>query len=280
MTITQAYELYEQQALLNRAEATKRNHRSAIRSFVRAVGDVPVLIISKQTVANWEWDMRQRGDSGTNMRDYMAKLRRILRFLRDYDIKVMNPREIDLPKNDTRESVWLLPDEVMRMFQACANDRERALMAAFWAVGGRPGEVLNLDRSDIEKEYITICGKGGRYREITIDPWARAHIYTYLASRKDNYPPVFLSAQRRRLSVQRAEQIFHEIAMRAGIEKNVTPYTLRHSFVADMLGNGAPLKEVSQLVGHTLTSTTLNTYHHVLPTQKWDVKKKYHTEIS
>lgn len=280
MTITEAYALYEQQILLNKTEKTKENHRCAIKSFMRTAGDLPVQLITKHVFARWEWEMTQRGNSGTNMRDYMLKLTRVIRFLRDEGVDVMSVNGIEYPKNDTKESEWLLPEEMKQMFDACKDHRERALLATYWAVGGRPSEVLNLDRSDLEKEMITICGKNNVYRDITIDAWTRGLIDAYLDTRKDNFPPLFLSAQRRRLGLQRTEEIIHEISWRAGIEKNITPYTLRHSFVSDMLNRQAPVKEVSQLVGHKRTSTTMNTYHHALPSNKWRVKEKYHTQIA
>ncbi len=279
MTITEAYTLYEQQELYNKSEKTRKNYRSAINSLTRAVGDVPVLVISKQTVARWEWDMQRRGNSGTSMRTDMSKLKQILLFLRDNDVPVMSPREMKLPKNDTQPREWLVPEDIAKMLKVCKKPRDRALLAVLWATGARISEVLSLDRSDLEKEHITILGKGGKYRDISLDVSTKLSVEQYLATRTDNYPPLFLSSHHRRMGVQRAEQILHDMAHEAGIDKNVTPHIIRHSFVSDMLNNNAPVKEVSELVGHAQTSTTLNIYHHILPTQKWEAKKKYHTPL-
>lgn len=271
--------LYEQHVIQLKGlkPKTSQNYRTTMRSFVRAIGDVPVEIITLETIILWKMDMDRRGQQDTSIRGNLIKMRSIMKFLHARGVKVIDTRDIDLPKIRKKKPVWLDYEEVKCIVEAAKNPRDTAIIAMLFSTGCRISELLNLNVEDVRiNDEPMVCGKGDKYRPVYIDKHARRYLDIYLLTRKDNFAPLFLSGQRARITVARVEQIIHECTMRAGIDKRVTPHTFRHSTITDYMKNGAPMAYVQKMAGHSNIKTTVDIYSHL---QNEDIKsiKRYHS---
>jgi integrase/recombinase XerD len=132
-----------------------------------------------------------------------------------------------------------------------------------------------------------VRGKGQKDRPIFISESAATRVDDYLAARTDTLPPLFLSYSRnnvisndgdyRRLTARSIQRIITKCARLAGITKHVSPHTMRHSFATDLLMNGADLRSVQSMLGHSNISTT-QIYTHVTDQHLKEVYEKFHSE--
>jgi site-specific recombinase XerD len=134
-----------------------------------------------------------------------------------------------------------------------------------------------------------VRGKGQKDRPVFISQSAADAVQDYLDERKDSLPALFLNNSRnqpmtgtngnyRRLSPRSVERIINKYVRAAGITKHVTPHTLRHSFATDLLMNGADLRSVQSLLGHSNISTT-QIYTHVTDPHLKEIHDKFHSDV-
>ena len=162
---------------------------------------------------------------------------------------------------------------------AKAGGRDRAIMELLYGTGIRVVEIarLNLNEVDFDEGEIRVFGKGAKERVVIFGSHARAALKDYL---KNGRPQLlkaaktnafFIGRRGSRLTSRQIERIIRLYAKQAGINKKVTPHTLRHSFATHLLEGGADLRMVQELLGHVSLSTT-QVYTHVT---KERLKKVY-----
>ncbi|CAM3194277.1 site-specific tyrosine recombinase XerD [Nocardioides dubius] len=143
--------------------------------------------------------------------------------------------------------------------------RDRALLELLYGTGARISEAVGLDVDDIDLEQgsVKLHGKGGKERIVPIGSYARAAIVGYLsrsrpqlATAKTPAGAMFLNARGGRLSRQSAWTVLVRSAERAGVTRDVSPHTLRHSFATHLLDGGADVRVVQELLGHASVTTT------------------------
>jgi integrase/recombinase XerD len=150
--------------------------------------------------------------------------------------------------------------------------RDRALVELLYATGGRVSEITALDLDDlVEPGLLRLFGKGSKERIVFVGSFAQRALDAYLtrtrpglaeaagratSMRSNSTPALFLNHRGSRLSRQSAWQIVHEAAVRAGIEAEVSPHSLRHSFATHLLEGGADVRVVQELLGHASVATT------------------------
>lgn len=159
----------------------------------------------------------------------------------------------------------LTKDEVERFFAAidACNDisalRDKAIFELFYATGIRISELISLnhDTIDFENMLIKIRGKGNKERYVLINESAKKAIQAYLTARpKTSSPALFISRNNVRISDRMIEYTFDKYLKAAGVNKEASPHTLRHSFATHMLEGGADLMSIKELLGHENLSTT------------------------
>lgn len=277
MLITQAFEGYIFEAKLNgTSDKTARNYSTALNCILKGCGDLPVELIDYDYVLRWKMFMSYQGMQPSTISGNLSKLRQVLKHLRKHNVGVIDPRDIDLPRVIVKEPDYLEPDEAQRMIDCAILPRDKAIIAMLWSSGGRISEVLSVNTGDIANGQAVVLGKGGKYVTLYVDDRADRLIKAYLCTRKDKLPYLFISAQMRRLTVQRVEQIVNQIAGELGFEKRVTPHTFRHSFATDLLVNGADIRSVQTLLHHANVTTTMR-YTHVSDKRKEETYKKFHS---
>lgn len=182
------------------------------------------------------------------------------------------------PKQEKRLPKALTIEELEMLREACKTIRQRALLEVLYATGCRLSEVYALNRSDINYQSLScrVIGKGNKEREVYFSFKAMYHLRKYLMSRTDNEPALFITERKpyRRLSKRGIQREIAKIATDAGLEKKVSPHTLRHTFATLTLNNGAELAAVQALLGHEDPATT-QIYAQLSNEKKREQHRKY-----
>lgn len=169
----------------------------------------------------------------------------------------------------------LTEDDVERIVGACAGDdpadlRDRALVEFLFASGARISEVsrLDVDSIDFSQGQVRLFGKGSKERIVPLYPLALDRLRDYLdrarpallAHRKGegaaDEPALFVSTRGRRMSADALRTAFERRVRAAGVQGQVTPHTMRHTYATELLAGGADLRSVQELLGHSDLSTT------------------------
>jgi len=165
--------------------------------------------------------------------------------------------------------------------------RDRAILELLFSTGMRVSELAGLKRTNVnlEKEEFTVHGKGDKYRIVFLSPSARDAIKIYLTTRTDAFIPLFTRHDRANntaideepqfLTPRSIQRLVHKYATTVGITKEITPHTMRHSFATDLLMNGADIRSVQAMLGHSSITTT-QIYTHITNQQLREVHQAYH----
>ena len=189
-----------------------------------------------------------------------------------------------------------------RLQYACSllsNLRDKAILELLFSTGLRVSELVNLNRENInlKRGEFSIRGKGSKIRLVFISDSAKNALVDYLSKRKDVEPALFIRHRKikgdkkstatairnkhayslqLRLTPRSIQRIVKNYAVKAGITKKVTPHTLRHSFATDLLANGADIRSVQVMLGHSSITTT-QIYTHITDKRLKDIHKKFHS---
>lgn len=227
---------------------------------------------------------------------HMIALRAFLKYCIKNDFKTLAPEKIDLSKIPERTVEYLSREELERLFQEVEKvgnktqkARDKALLQTLYSTGLRVSELTSLNRTqvDLERREFMVRGKGKKPRIIFLSERARDAIRDYLKLRDDNFEPLFLNyrhskqkeditlGEKRRLSTVMVEHLVRKYARQAGIIKKVTPHVLRHSFATELLINGADIRSVQEMLGHSSITTT-QIYTHLTNKRLREVHEKFH----
>ncbi|OGD67362.1 hypothetical protein A2442_01175 [Candidatus Campbellbacteria bacterium RIFOXYC2_FULL_35_25] len=219
---------------------------------------------------------------------YLIALRVFLKYLVKRDISSLAPDKIELAKVPERSIDLISSDELIRLMDAPDTKdikglRDKAILELLFSTGLRVSELcsLNID-IDLKKDEMPIRGKGEKVRVVFLSQEAKDAVAEYLRNRKDMEEPLFISPGQnggKRLDPRSIQRIVKHYAIKAGITKNVTPHVIRHSFATDLLQNGADLRSVQMMLGHSSITTT-QIYTHITDKQLRDVHKKFHNRRS
>jgi integrase/recombinase XerD len=196
--------------------------------------------------------------------------------------------EKDLNQFLETPKIWqLVPDvltgkEVERLLDAPGKEgvldfRDRALLELFYASGLRVSELINVKINDVHEDRIRVLGKGNKERIIPVGRKALEAIDAYLVNGRDLFPqgPLFLSNRGRPLERTYVWRLIKRYAKKVGIQKNISPHTLRHSFATHLLEGGADLRVIQEMLGHASIGTT-ERYTHVCKTQLQQAFQNFH----
>ena len=282
-----------------RSARTAANYDHYLERFIEFAGFITVDKITPEIVRKFRlWLNRYKNDNGESLSTltqsyHLIALRGFLRYLSKRDIVSLSPEKIELPKTTRKQVTFLYYDEIQRILDAIdtSNEqglRDKAIVELLFSSGLRVSELVNLNRDHINtaRREFMVRGKGQKDRPIFISETAAEYIDDYLKSRLDNLPPLFLTYSRnnlssntgdyRRLSARSIQRLVSKYARLAGITKHVSPHTMRHSYATDLLMNGADLRSVQSMLGHSNISTT-QIYTHVTDQHLKEVYDKFHS---
>jgi site-specific recombinase XerD len=283
-----------------RMPKTAENYEFYLNRFVEFAGDIKVADINPELIRKFRlWLNRHENERGESLAMitqayHLIALRGFLKYLSKRDIPSMSPDKIELPKTARKQVTFLHYDEIQRLIeQVDTNEetglRDRAIIELLFSSGLRVSELVNLNRDHIntKRREFMVRGKGQKDRPVFISQTAADWVDQYLALRHDSLAPLFISYSRnveantsgdfRRLTARSIQRMVSKYARLAGITKHVSPHTMRHSFATDLLMNGADLRSVQSMLGHSNISTT-QIYTHVTDAHLKEVYEKFHSE--
>lgn len=285
-----------------RSAKTAENYALYLERFVECTDDIVVEKITSEVVRKYRlWLNRYKNDHDDDLAIitqsyHLIALRGFLTYLSKRDIVSLSPEKIELPKVSRKQVTFLHYDEVERLLGEIPLDdesglRDRAIIELLFSSGLRVSELVNLNRDHVntKRREFMVRGKGQKDRPVFIGEAAAVRVDNYLASRMDNLPPLFLSYSRnnmssmggdyRRLTSRSIQRIISKYARLAGITKHVSPHTMRHSFATDLLMNGADIRSVQSMLGHSSITTT-QVYTHVTDEHLREVFEKFHSDTA
>ncbi|WP_187160231.1 site-specific tyrosine recombinase XerD [uncultured Lactobacillus sp.] len=217
-------------------------------------------------------EQRDQKKATSSISRLITSLRKFYQWLVRQNIQKLNPMlEIDSPKKRRTLPVALTVNEVNNLLEQPDTKkqlglRDRALLETLYATGIRVSELINLKFTDLHEELklVKVFGKGSKERLIPISEVALSWIDSYKEKVRDplilkigkNTDFIFINSRGGSLTRQAVWQIIKHYCKMAGIQKNVTPHTLRHTFATHLLENGADLRVVQEILGHSDISTT------------------------
>ena len=241
---------------------------------------------------------RRGGTLKKNTQSYHAiVIRTFLKYLAKQDIEVLPAEKIEVGKAEDRHIDFLEYEEVQSLIQATSGTtpkalRDQAMLELLFSSGLRVSELigLNRDQVNLEKEEFSVRGKGRKLRIVFLSPEAKQALKRYLGQRSDVDPALFISYPKKglvnqknskretlRLTTRSVARIVKYYATKAGIVKDVHPHTLRHSVATDLLVNGADIRSVQAMLGHSSITTT-QIYTHVTNERLKEVHQMFHAK--
>jgi site-specific recombinase XerD len=283
----------------NRSQKTIANYDHYLTRLTDFAGDdLKISDIDSELVRKWRLWLNRLG---TNVSDELQKttqnyhliaLRSFLKFCAKRDIPALAAEKIELAHTVRKQVTFLNEEELGRLFaqpdiSTEAGLRDRAILELLFSSGLRVSELVGLDRDHInlKRREFMVRGKGQKDRPIFVSPEAADWLTQYLDKRQDNTRPLFiryngrktidLSGNFHRLTARSVQRLVSRYARLSGITKHVSPHTLRHSFATDLLMNGADLRSVQAMLGHSNIATT-QIYTHVTDPHLKSVHERFH----
>lgn len=284
----------------NRSAKTISNYDHYLTRLIDFSGDITVADIDAELIRKWRLWLNRLG---TNVSDELQKttqnyhliaLRSFLKYCAKRNIPALTADKIELARTTRKQVTFLNEEELERVFSQPKLDtlpgmRDRAILELLFSSGLRVSELVGLDKDHInlKRREFMVRGKGQKDRPIFISPSAAAWIENYLKERKDTAKPLFvrysgtkkvdLTGNFHRLTARSVQRLVARYALLAGITKHVSPHTLRHSFATDLLVNGADLRSVQAMLGHSNISTT-QIYTHVTDPHLKSIHERFHNK--
>ncbi len=220
---------------------------------------------------------------------HIIALRAFLKFLAKQDVKSLPAEKIELAKTSERQIDFLSLDELNSIFESVPQDdkleslRDLTILTVLFSTGLRVSELTNLTRKhiDLKRGEFMVRGKGDKPRVVFLSPEAIGLVKQYFNRRTDNAEAAFISyagaTPHEPLTPRSIQRIVQKHAVAAGIVKKVTPHVLRHSFATDLLINGADIRSVQAMLGHSSITTT-QIYTHLTNPQLKEVHRNFHNK--
>ncbi|PIR41292.1 MAG: hypothetical protein COV31_02730 [Candidatus Yanofskybacteria bacterium CG10_big_fil_rev_8_21_14_0_10_46_23] len=283
---------------LNRSPKTVENYDRYLKRFLTFGQIKKIADITEETIRKYRLYLNRRQTAdGEELKQvtrnyHVIVLRAFLKYLAKRDIKSVPAEKIELGKQEGREVSFLDRSDLDRLLTAPAGQdlsalRDRAILETLFSTGLRVSELVSLNRDQVNvgRGEFTVRGKGRKLRVVFLSDDARQILKDYLYKRTDADEALFIRIPRNekfnryanlRLTSRSVQRIVKKHATAAGIiGKDVTTHTLRHSFATNLLRNGADIRSVQAMLGHSSITTT-QIYTHVTDQQLKSVHQKFH----
>ena len=253
------------------------------RAFLSREGMGDIAHADARAVRAWVAHLHDRKLAKSSIARKLATVRSCFRYLARVGRVEVNPaRQVGSPRLPKRLPSFLPKDESKELLDAHAERseaglRDHALLELLYATGLRVAECCGLDLDDVDRREgaVRVMGKGGKERVVPAGDAALGALEAWLSVRGEGRGALFTNPRGGRLGTRSVHRIVKRRARAAGIDRRVTPHTLRHTFATHLLGEGADLRLIQELLGHSRLSTTQR-YTHVSPEQLMKVYDSAH----
>ena len=272
---------------------TRQAYERDLRLFCKTLGfknSDALVNVSREQITGYMTQLKEKGLAAATIARKLAAIKAFYRFMTAEGYMDANPAEVvEAGTKGIKLPRVLSEDEVVRLLNrpditTAEGFRDRTMLEVLYATGMRVSELINLtlERVDLNMNYIIAFGKGSKERIVPLGSVAAEFLQQYLekvrpklthAGRNTNI--VFLAFGGHELTRQRFWQIIRAYGRKANINKALTPHILRHSFATHLLDNGADLRSVQELLGHSDISTT-QIYTHLTNKRLRDIYAKAH----
>jgi len=291
----------------NRSLKTQSNYEHYLKVFFKSAGIRSASDITERAVNDFRKTLARtnsgRSSSNDQSRDgklkkvtqnyYVIAIRNFLKFLIKKDLKVLSPDRIELPKIPTRQIQIPEYRDFERLLAAPEEDslrglRDRAILEMLFSTGLRVSELCNLKRYiDFSRGEMTVRGKGEKLRVVFLSEGCCDSLKRYLDKRGDAEEWLFMSLSKvpkkskkppkviGKITPRAVQRLVNLYARKAGIAEHITPHKLRHLFATDLLINGADLRSVQEMLGHSNISTT-QIYTHLTNKELKEIHRSFH----
>lgn len=278
MLISQAFDSYERNYMAIRHQSIRicQTHAVTRRMLIDILGDKDMADITVEDVGKWVKELRKRRCSNT-VRNYVVRLRVVTEYLALIDVPCIKTALIPVPKREATIPAFLTAEDVTKMIECSYNIRNAFVISLLYSSGIRLSEMIQLNRNSIVDHKFTVIGKGRKARLCFIDDRTQRLMEQYLKTRNDNCEALIISAiNKSRMTPTNVQLLIKNSAIRAGIDKRVTPHTLRHSFATNFLKNNGNMRYLSAMLGHASLDTTMM-YAHVVDNDLQAQYEMFHT---
>ncbi len=213
--------------------------------------------------------LKEEGKSGKTITRMQSTLRNYHQFLLNENVVTSNPAlRLHSIKEDKKLPVYLTIEEMEQLLKtpdtSTAGTRDRAMMELLYASGLRVSEVIDIKTTDLNTDmgFIRVRGKGSKERIVPMTDHVGELLTDYIANERlillkdDNVDALFITNRGKGFTRQGLWKTIKKYEMLSGIGKNITPHTFRHSFATHLIENGADLRAVQEMLGHSDISTT------------------------
>ncbi len=258
----------------NASRYTVRNYTSDIRDsffkFLKNEGIVSLADVDRLALRRFLGWLADAGFARSSVSRKLSAVRSMYRYLAWERLIPENVlARVSLPKRERRLPSFLTQAETVRLIEAPVLDapqglRDRAILELLYAAGMRVGEItgLNTKNVNLKTREILVLGKGSKERQVLMGKTAAAFLERYIREArrklmgKRRPDALFLNRKGGRLTDRSIQMLVNKYAKSAGMEKNIHPHMLRHSFATHMLDGGADLRVIQELLGHSSLGTT------------------------
>ncbi|MBU2101730.1 tyrosine-type recombinase/integrase [Patescibacteria group bacterium] len=274
----------------NRSPATRNNYERCLKRFVEQANIKNIDDITEKKIHDFRVYLASPSVrlKKRTQAYHVIVLRNLLKYLLRQKYTTVSPDRIELPKVPTRQIKIVEYADVERLLTAPKGSelkalRDRAILETLFSTGLRVSELCSLDRFlSLNRGELTIRGKGEKLRVVFLSDRAREAIKKYLDKRQDAEGTLFVSISHGKnpkvlgpIIPRTVQRLVSKYSREAGISEKVTPHQLRHQFATDLLMNGADIRSVQELLGHSNISTT-QIYTHVTNKELREVHKAFH----
>lgn len=258
-------------------------------TFIEKNGITDLNTVDTPAVLAWMVDLSKKGLSAKSRARHLVSIRGLYKFLTSEKKGMKNPvKEVELPKTGLALPKIMSVAEVEALLDSPDTAtprglRNAAMMEIMYGAGLRVSELVMLRLQDInlEANFVRVMGKGSKERIVPIGTPAQTITKKWIAEgrpillKKNMSPYLFVGRAGKPMTRQSFWKIIKKCTMAAGVNKNITPHTLRHSFATHLLEGGADLRSVQTMLGHSDISTT-QIYTHISRDYLLKMHQQYH----
>jgi len=254
------------------------HYRALGKLWCEIMGDTELSSITLADISLFKSRMATYGQHRCNntIHNYLCNIRMLFKYWKLRGEECLDYTIIPAPRKDPVIPHFLTAKEVEQLIDSTNIIRTKFIISLLYASGIRVSELCQLNRDTIRDGMFTVIGKGRKPRICFLDARSAFYMEKYLSERKDRLEALIITKEGTRASVSTIQMIIRNACDKAGINKKVSPHTLRHSFATNYVANGGNIRHLADLLGHSSLNTTAH-YTHIVNNDLYREYMAHHT---